>query len=42
VTPPLSTYFKLVNYDISLLYQRWIKTTNRKVYEIERERKRER
>jgi hypothetical protein len=41
--PPSSTYYKLVKYNIFLLYQRWIiNTTKRIVYEIGRERERER
>jgi hypothetical protein len=41
LTPPSSTHYKLVQYNISLLYQRWIKITKWGVYENGKERRRE-
>jgi hypothetical protein len=39
-TPHSSTYYDLVKYNISLVYQRWIKTTKQMVYgESERRNK---
>jgi hypothetical protein len=33
--PPSSKFYNLVKYNISLIYQRWIKSIKRRVYELE-------
>jgi hypothetical protein len=38
-THPSSIYYKFVKYNTSILYQRWIRATNGRLYEIEKEKK---